>query len=173
MNLQLWDSLGLLHLHREEPDPNSFVRIFNAYKSEQADRQIGDRRGANALEGRVSEFGPSSRLPAGYDIAELSIDPHRESLVIYITDRKDFYHQFWVSDCKAVGNSLGPRVHTSHVDMCPSFAAFTTRYAAKNIDCFVAFSPPGASHGHADGTTDTCRTEEITGEVERQVLSSF
>lgn len=59
------------------------------------------------------------------------------------------------------------------------------------VDCFVAFSPPGASHGHADETTDTCRTEEITGKkyaaspgrretgfacdriLERQVLSSF
>ena len=50
----VWDSLGLLHLHREELDPNSYVRIFNAYKSEQADRQIGDRRGANALESRIS-----------------------------------------------------------------------------------------------------------------------
>ena len=128
----LWDSLGLLHLHREELDPNSYVRIFNAYKSEQADRQIGDRRGANALESRISEFGPSSRLPAGYDIAELSLDPRRESLVICITDRKDFYHQFWVSDCKAIGNSLGPKVHISHVEQCPSYAAFANRYATRN-----------------------------------------
>ena len=128
----LWDSLGLLHLHREELDPNSYVRIFNAYKSELADRQIGDRRGANALESRISEFGPSSRLPAGYDIAELSLDPRRESLVIYITDRKDFYHQFWVSDCKAIGNSLGPKVHISHVEQCPSYATFANRYATRN-----------------------------------------
>ena len=52
--------------------------------------------------------------------------------MIYITDRKDFYHQFWVSDCKAVGNSLGPKVHISHVEHCPSYAAFANRYASRN-----------------------------------------
>ena len=91
----LWDKQGLLMIHREAVDPSRYVRIFNAFKSSDIDRQIGDRRSANALEARISEYGPSCRLPAGSDFSELSINPKKETLVICITDRKDFYHQFW------------------------------------------------------------------------------
>ena len=47
---RLWDQQGLLFLHRENTDADRYVKIFNAYKNSELDRQIGDRRSANALE---------------------------------------------------------------------------------------------------------------------------
>ena len=130
----VWDRQGLLMLHREAIDPNKDVRIFNAYKSESQDRQIGDRRGANSLESRISSFGPSSQLPAGSDIGELCINPRKQTLAISITDRKDFYHQFWCSRQKTLGNSLGPPVHEDVVRSCKAFDVYLQRYAKKRYD---------------------------------------
>ena len=50
---KLWDVNGLLHLTRKPVKANmvpSCLRVFNCYKSEQVDRQIGDRRGRNQIE---------------------------------------------------------------------------------------------------------------------------
>ena len=105
---KLWDSQGLLLIHNKQTDPDRFVRVFNAYKSPELDRQIGDRRGANSLEARISDFGPSCCLPSGSDISELSLDPRKQKLSICITDRKDFYHQFWITRRKALANTVGP-----------------------------------------------------------------
>lgn len=121
----LWDKQGLLMIHREAVDPSRYVRIFNAFKSSEIDRQIGDRRSANALEARISEYGPSCRLPAGSDFSELSINPKKETLVICITDRKDFYHQFWTSRRKALANTVGPGIPCHLVDQCNSYALFS------------------------------------------------
>lgn len=110
------------------------MRIFNAYKSESQDRQIGDRRGANSLESRISSFGPSSQLPAGCDLSELSLDPRRETISITITDRKDFYHQFWTSRQKTVGNTLGPPVEIEELKPLKAYEAFVSDYAKKRYD---------------------------------------
>eukprot|EP00434_Breviolum_minutum_P038829 symbB.v1.2.034454.t5/scaffold4448.1/size41344/4 len=130
----VWDKQGLLMIHKEAIDPNKYVRIFNAYKSECQDRQIGDRRGANSLESRISSFGPSSQLPAGCDLGELCIDPKKQSLAISITDRKDFYHQFWCSRQKTLGNSLGPPIHEDFVKTCGAYGDYLQRYAKKRYD---------------------------------------
>lgn len=130
----VWDKQGLLFLHREAIDPNRYVRIFNAYKSVEVDRQIGDRRSANSFEARISNFGPSCRLPAGSDFSELAINPRQQSISIYITDRKDFYHQFWISRKKALANTVGPGVPCSLVDQCSSYALFALSYAKKRYD---------------------------------------
>ena len=130
----VWDKQGLLMIHKEAIDPNKYVRIFNAYKSECQDRQIGDRRGANFLESRISSFGPSSQLPAGCDLGELCIDPKKQSLAISITDRKDFYHQFWCSRQKTLGNSLGPPIHEDFVKTCGAYGDYLQRYAKKRYD---------------------------------------
>ena len=59
-----WASLDLLRLEpAEELQPFEYTRIFNAYKSTDVDRQIGDRRGMNAAESRLP--GPSRWLPSG------------------------------------------------------------------------------------------------------------
>ena len=92
---RLWDKQGLLYLRRENTDANRYVRILNAYKNSELDRQIGDRRSANALEARISEFGPSSCLPAASDFSEVSLNPRKQTLAISITDRRDFITSFW------------------------------------------------------------------------------
>ena len=61
--LRLWDSRGLLYLSFEAKQERELSRVFSAYKSEAFDRQIGDRRGANFLEGKVE--GPSRSFPLG------------------------------------------------------------------------------------------------------------
>ena len=58
-----WDELGLLHLHEEPVLEGHFCKVFNTFKSEQFDRQIGDRRIPNARE--FSAGGPSRHLPTG------------------------------------------------------------------------------------------------------------
>ena len=130
----VWDKQSLLTIHRECIDPDRYVRVFNAYKSETQDRQIGDRRGANSLEARISDFGPSSQLPAGSDLAELSLNPKKQTVAITITDRKDFYHQFWCSKRKTIGNTLGPPVETSCLQDCGAYGLFMQEYAKKRYD---------------------------------------
>ena len=65
---KLWDRFGLLVLHEFDVPkhyPEEQIKIFNAYKDQGNDRQIGDRRGRNAWEMRVA--GPSKILPTGVD----------------------------------------------------------------------------------------------------------
>ena len=92
------------------------------------------RRGANSLEARISDFGPSSQLPAGSDLAELSLNPRKQTLSITITDRKDFYHQFWCSKRKTIGNTIGPPVETSSLQDCNAYGLFLQEYANKRYD---------------------------------------
>ena len=128
---RVWDDQGLLYVHRFAVDPDRYVRIFNAYKSTAVDRQIGDRRGANSLEARISEFGPSSCLPSSSDFSEIALDPRRQTLSICITDRKDFYHQFWVSRRKALLNTLGPTVNAELWEGCPTYSLFALDFARR------------------------------------------
>eukprot|EP00434_Breviolum_minutum_P034390 symbB.v1.2.030438.t1/scaffold3423.1/size57148/1 len=130
----VWDKQNLLTIHREHVNPDKYVRVFNAYKSTSQDRQIGDRRGANSLEARISDFGPSSQLPAGSDLAELSLNPRKQTLSITITDRKDFYHQFWCSKRKTIGNTIGPPVETCSLQDCSAYGLFLQEYANKRYD---------------------------------------
>ena len=103
--LKLWDSRGLLYLSFERKAPRELTRVFGCYKNESADRQIGDRRGCNGLEGRLQ--GPSRFLPPGHCLVNLTV-PAGCRLVGASTDRADFYHQAAVSAAKAEGNTVGP-----------------------------------------------------------------
>lgn len=58
-----WNEHGLLAPVKDPHVSASFTRIFNAFKSAEHDRQIGDRRLANATELPVQ--GPSSTCQAG------------------------------------------------------------------------------------------------------------
>ena len=63
---KVWDVRGLLRLFPFEDGPSDLRRcckVFNNYKNASADRQIGDRRYQNFLEGRIP--GPSRFLPSG------------------------------------------------------------------------------------------------------------
>lgn len=106
---KLWDSKNLLHLHRvdfEQHVPHELTRIFNCLKDQHTDRQIGDRRGRNFTEARLQAA--SKTLPNGPDFLELVLSPRRQRFSICVTDRRDFYHQFWVTDDRAISNSVGP-----------------------------------------------------------------
>eukprot|EP00438_Fugacium_kawagutii_P018756 Skav204395 [mRNA] locus=scaffold2947:164542:176525:+ [translate_table: standard] len=100
---KLWDSQGLLGLVSEPPHDDAFTRIFNCYKSESHDRQIGDRRLANMTEYAVP--GPSRFLPAGYMLTNLHV-PSGHLVYGSISDRKDFYHQCAASRARSSTNVL-------------------------------------------------------------------
>ena len=109
-----WDQQGLLVAHcsdRPLHRPGELVRIFNAFKSADFDRQIGDRRGRNSVEQKVT--GPSRWLPAAVDLQDLLCRPEDQKLAISITDRKDFYHQIKATKSRAMTNTVGPGIPTS------------------------------------------------------------
>lgn len=106
---RVWDARGLLTLCPKEELKNDLQlasRIFNCRKSALVDRQIGDRRPANAVEGRLS--GQSRWLPSGPTILQLSTRRYQEVLVGSITDRKDFYHQMATTWERSTTNFLLP-----------------------------------------------------------------
>jgi len=104
----VWDNQDLLYIH-EDPTiferPFEKVRIFNAYKNPEMDRQIGDRRGRNAVEHKV--WGPSSMLPTGAILSDVFIQPQTETLRVSVSDRRDFYHQLRCTPSKASRNTIG------------------------------------------------------------------
>lgn len=107
----MWDERGLLHVHAYDIPtyyPEEQVRIFGAMKDSMRDRQIGDRRGRNFAEARVE--GPSKHLPNASDVCDLHVCLKQEGVSLSITDRRDFYHQIWVSEARAITNTLGPGV---------------------------------------------------------------
>ena len=128
---KVWDSKGLLYLHREPFGISAHVRIFNTLKSETQDRQIGDRRAMNSQESRVR--GPSSDLPAGCDLTSLLVNPLTESVVVSITDRSDFYHQFASSPSRAVSNTLGPSVPIALVSKTKAYESFLARASSRRV----------------------------------------
>lgn len=97
------DAKNLLGIFDGHVDHYSEVRVFNNFTNEREGRQIGGQRGRNIQECKIS--GPSSFLPAGSDSADLHLDP-----MPYATDRKDFYHQVWVSESKMASNAVGPAI---------------------------------------------------------------
>ena len=103
---RLWSERGLLGVSRREPAARDLCRVFGAYKDQATDRMIGDRRGPNAQEGRLS--GPSALLPPGYILTEISVDRYTHALRGSSTDRRDFYHQAKVSNERALHNAVGP-----------------------------------------------------------------
>ena len=128
---KIWDARGLLFLHQEEVPVHEQVRIFNCYKSVAADRQIGDRRGRNAVECKLE--GPSSALPAAVDLLDLVV-PRGYGLFISCSDRKDFYHQLWSSRRRCITNSLGPPLPKKMLEDTQAFAAFCLRSSSKKYN---------------------------------------
>ena len=122
---RLWDERGLLRLHREKVGSRQsyeLVRIFNCYKAPDRDRQIGDRRGRNAVEGVLR--GPSSNLPAGQDLCDLHVGLSQKRIHVSISDRRDFYHQLWVTKSRAITNTLGPGLPPSLVEDTQAYHLF-------------------------------------------------
>ena len=130
---RLWDSRGLLYIHQIDlPShvPHEAVRVFNNFKSLECDRQIGDRRGRNAVEARVR--GPSSTLPSGVDFTDLWVSPLTSRFSINITDRSDFYHQFLASENRSISNTVFPPLDFEALKDTKAMAAYTFALAHKS-----------------------------------------
>ena len=137
---KVWDARGLLYIHNVDIQmerPFEMVRVFNCLKNVEVDRQIGDRRGRNAVENRVS--GPSAHLPSGSDLLDIVVDASHETLSVICTDRRDFYHQFATSLNRTMSNTVGPKIPLS---LLQDTRAFDTFVAAKR-----AKKPPRAELG--------------------------
>lgn len=87
-------------MHRGEKGPDvegECTKVFNVFKNQSCDRQIGDRRGKNSQEYRVQ--GPSRWLPTGPDLVDIYVNVNCQQLRVSVTDRRDFHHQI----CNSVG----------------------------------------------------------------------
>ena len=147
---KLWDARGLLHIHDTDLMSSrrfELVRVFNCLKNETVDRQIGDRRGRNAIEGRVT--GPSSDLPTGPDLLDLAIDPHHETLSIVCTDRRDFYHQFSTTPNRTLSNTVGPMLSLDALKDTAAYEAFTMSKKTKRPSRLLGGDRLGVSERQA------------------------
>ena len=121
---RLWDSRGLLRIFDRPLRPGFFSRVFNAYKSPEKDRQIGDRRLPNCEERHID--GPSAFLPQGQLLCNIWLPRFKVGLRGSITDRRDFYHQAEVSMARAQSNLLPfefPRSYFPDFDFDSNFPA--------------------------------------------------
>ena len=131
----VWDQLGLLGLSTRPRPLGSLVKIFNSRKSETVDRQIGDRRGQNSYECRIK--GPSSDLPSGGDIMDLQVDVKRQKVTVIISDRKDYYHQIYVTPSRASTNAVGPALPLDLLQDTKGYMQFCLQAASEKRKCRV------------------------------------
>eukprot|EP00435_Cladocopium_sp_Y103_P014642 s3554_g3.t1 len=108
----LWDANNLLTLIPTTMGPSPeqkylHSRVFGNFKRADVDRQIGDRRGANFVEG-IIKGGPSQSLPTGPSLLQLEVPRLTKVICGSVTDRKDFYHQFAVTFERASTNTVFP-----------------------------------------------------------------
>ena len=121
----VWDKLGLLELHRFDVPDSQLVKVFNVYKNETTDRQIGDRRGRNYQECQIC--GPSAFLPSGVDFLDLEVSPARQVLGLHCSDRKDYYHQLMTTSSRCLSNTVGPFVAEDNVKDLVAYAKLVNR----------------------------------------------
>ena len=103
--IRLWDSRGLLEVFEEPIEEGFYSKVFNAFKSIDTDRQIGDRRYPNQRERHVVN-GPSHLLPQGPQLCNFGAQRFKQQILGSITDRRDFYHQSAVTSSRAQSNLL-------------------------------------------------------------------
>ena len=104
--LKVWDAKSLLRLCPGPLEDQLCSRVFGAYKSPGCFRQIGDRRGPNALEAKLD--GVSRELPQGFLLTRLCLPRFTHQLRGSSTDRKDFYSQCRVSVERSLSNAVKP-----------------------------------------------------------------
>ena len=109
---RVWDANGLLRLIPMSHGPKEdqlflHTKVFGNLKNRDVDRQIGDRRGRNYVEGRILE-GPSHNIPNATALLQIEAKRFEEVIVGAVADRRDFYHQFSVSYERAASNTLYP-----------------------------------------------------------------
>lgn len=91
-------------------------------KSVEQDRQIGDRRSRNAVEGVVK--GLASLLPAGADLCDAFVGLKCQRAAIIISDRHNCYHQIFVTRRRAISNTLGPGMPLSWLSGTEAYSQF-------------------------------------------------
>lgn len=107
---------AFLRLRRGDVPEHSQTRVFNNFKNELCDRQIG---GQTCQEAKL--YGPS-RLSSRADLVDLRLDASSQTLRIYCADRSDFYHQFHMTDAKASADTAGPPILEDEVVKLPAYA---------------------------------------------------
>ena len=127
---KVWDAQGLLRLFPCALGPMHswcYTKVFNNFKSAQVDRQIGDRRGQNFTEGRI-EDGPSHSLPTAASLLAICPERYQQCLVGSVADRRDFYHQFFVTDERARTNVVLPHLALEDLKGTRAFAVFDEQF---------------------------------------------
>ena len=129
---RVWDVQGLLRVFPASlgpAEPWQLSKVFNCYKNQTSDRQIGDRRALNLCEGRIP--GPSRDLPTAASVLQVAVSRFDEALVGSITDRRDFYHQFWATRERATLNALHPVLKASQLEGLGAYLTFCEDFPAK------------------------------------------
>jgi len=157
--MKIWDAKGLLFIRDsmlEAEDSGLAMRFFTCHKSAEVDRMIGDRRARNFVEGRFP--GVSKCLPPALLLADLEILPLHERFSVYVSDRKDFYHQFKVSHQRAATNALWPPIRAADLAKTRAFAAWSQRnLKRKAYDRIIH----GDLFGSSDKTINNRRLAEV------------
>eukprot|EP00438_Fugacium_kawagutii_P011937 Skav228683 [mRNA] locus=scaffold111:87828:94995:- [translate_table: standard] len=154
-----WDTMNLLELHSARtvgPGPEGKVKIFNAAKSSDVDRQIGDRRWRNALESRIE--GPSKHLPTGASICKILLPP-RHGVRISITDRSDYYRQIACTYERSRSNLLWPPMQLGDFKGTQAYDRYLARAKTpfRKIDRTVFGDDLAGLRFHDRDVSDTCQ----------------
>ena len=132
---KIWDINGLLCLLPVEMGPGAgeghlHTRVFGNFKNSKVDRQIGDRRGRNFVEGKIAH-GPSHDIPNATALLQLEVERFNEVLVGAVTDRRDFYHQFSTTFERASTNTVAPVFALSDFVGCGAYHQFCNSFGKK------------------------------------------
>eukprot|EP00435_Cladocopium_sp_Y103_P038224 s1199_g10.t1 len=130
---KVWDAQGLLRIFPQPLGPTGrwcYTKVFNNFKSAEVDRQIGDRRGQNYVEGRIDN-GPSHGLPTAASLLSICPERFQQVLVGSIADRKDFYRQFWVTDERARTNAVFPPMTLGALQGTQAFDVFEKQFMCR------------------------------------------
>ena len=129
---KVWDARSLLKIYPKSFGPGSKIgcsKVFNCFKNESCDRQIGDRRSQNFREGKLP--GPSKHLPSGPALLQLAPRRFDQQVIGCIADRRDFYHQFWIPEERATTNCLFPFLRASELDGLAALEVFRAEFGQK------------------------------------------
>ena len=121
---RVWDQNSLLTLFPVEMAPDKtfkYTKVFNNFKGPLVDRQIGDRRGANYVEGKIA--GESQLLPGGPSLLQMMPKKKLHYVVGSLTDRRDFYHQFKTTSERTSTNVVLPHLKLRRKPMKSTFPA--------------------------------------------------
>ncbi len=130
--MKVWDAKGLLRLLPASLGPRDkrwCVKVFNNYKDAHQDRQIGDRRAQNYREGKLG--GPSKSLPNGSALLQVQPLRYEQKLIGCAADRKDFYHQYWITDEKASYNAVLPFFTPAELGHLSAWKVFEEKFLCR------------------------------------------